>query len=345
MTQGRISRRAVLHGAAVSAVAAPALVGKAIAQGKVNWRMQSHVPKASGSFNDSYLVIAEELSRRTEGAFTLEVFGDGEFAKGSEIYNLIRKGVVPIGSCSPSYFQDRAQSAAFNYGIPGTFRESWEMQHLTKNLGLEELLDSELQEDGVLYRAEKVIPTEMVVSKRIESADDFRGLKIRSSGTMLDYLAAAGAAPQFIPGSELYQALSSGVVDGAHWGAAIGAKSMSLWEVCKYHVKPPLGLTGEGLIVNLAAFEDLDDDMQQILLDIIESRFWRRSASYLHKEAIALASGVAENGVEVINLPPDVSEMLVKASSDILAKEAERGEVATKAADAYTTLMKDLGYV
>ena len=339
------TRRAMLRGAALSALAAPALVGRGIAQGQVNWRMQSHVPKASSSFTDSYIVIADELDRRTDGAFKLEIYGDGEFSKGGEVYNLVRKGVVPIGSCSPSYFQDRAQTAAFVYGIPGTFRAAWEMEHAIKNLGLEAMLVEELLPDGVRFFAEKVYPTELVVSKRIESAADFQGLKVRSSGTMLDYLAAAGAAPQYIPGSELYQALSSGVVDGAHWGAAAGAKSMSLWEVCPYHMKPPLGLTGEGIIVNADAYDGLDPELQTILTDVLESRFWRRSADYLHKEAIALASGVAENGVEVVEMPEDVSEMLTAASSDIMDKEAEKGEHAARAADIYRGLMRDLGYI
>jgi len=339
------NRRALLRGAALGALAAPALVGKGLAQGKVTWRMQSHVPKASGSFADSYEALAKIMDERTDGAFKLEVYGAGEFAKGPDIYALIRKGVLPIASVSPSYFQDRAQTVSFNYGIPGTFRESWEMQQATKNLGLERMLREELMSDGVWYAAEKCIPTEMVVSKKIESAADFQGLKIRSSGTMLDYLAAAGAAPQYVPGSELYQALSSGVVDGAHWGAAIGAQSMSLWEVCRYHYKPALGFNGEAIIANADAMEELDEELRETLQDVIEARYWARSAEYLHQEAVALATGLKENGIEVVTLPDDVMEMLTKASSDILAKEAEKGEMAAAAADAYTGLMKDLGYI
>jgi TRAP-type mannitol/chloroaromatic compound transport system substrate-binding protein len=339
------NRRAILRGAMLAPLAAPALVGKGLAQGAVTWRVQSHWPKASSSFSDSLGVLASELEKRTDGAFRLELFGAGEFGKGKDIYQLIKRGVLPMGTCSPSYFQGEVQAASFGYGIPGTFREPWEMQHAIKNLGIEDLMNEEMIPTGVLYKSEKVYPTELVVSKKIETAGDFAGLKLRSSGTTLDYLAAAGAAPQYIPGAELYQSLSSGVVDGAHWGAAIGAKSMSLWEVAKYHVKPSLGLTGDGFIVNIKELEKLDSEMQLILTTLMEERFWRRSAEYSHKEAIALAAGKAENGVEVINLPDEVTEMLVQASSDILAAEAAKGELAARAADAYTGLMKDLGYL
>ena len=310
----------------------------------MTWRVQSHWPKASSSFTDSLGVLATALEERTEGAFKLELFGAGEFAKGPDIYNLIRKGVVPMGTVSPSYILDKAQAAGFLYGIPGTFRENWEPQQAAKNLGIEDMVNEELIPDGVRLMSEKSYPTEMVVSKKIESAADFQGLKIRSSGTMLDYLAAAGAAPQYIPGSELYQSLSSGVVDGAHWGAAIGAQSMSLWEVCKFHYKPVLAQTTDAFILNLEAVEGLPEDLRSALMDTIENRFFLRSAEYQHKEAIALSEGVANEGVEVVNLPDDVLEMLATASADILETEGQKGERAAKAADVYRTLMKDMGY-
>ncbi len=339
-----VNRRAMLRGAALSAVAAPALVGKGLAQGKVTWRVQSHWPKASSSFDDSLGVLATELEERTEGAFKLETYGAGEFAKGPDIYNLIRKGVVPMGTISPSYILDKSQAMAFLYGIPGTLRESWEAQHLAKNLGIEDMVNEDLAADGILLMSEKAYPTEMVVSKKIESAEDFQGLKLRSSGTMLDYLSAAGAAPQYIPGSELYQSLSSGVVDGAHWGAAIGAKSMSLWEVCKYHVRPPLGFTIDSFIVNQEALDGIDDDLAQALVDLMEIRFFLRSAEYMHKEAVALSWGKENQDVEVIELPQDVLDMFAEASANILEQEKAKGETAAKAHEIYTGLMADLGY-
>lgn len=340
-----MNRRSLLRGAAVAAVASPALVGKAIAQGHTTWRVQAHWPKASGSFRDSLEVLATVLEERTDGAFKLDLLGAGEFAGGPDIYNVVRRGVVPMGTISASYIIDRMQAASFVMGIPGTFRESWELQHALKNMGLEQLLNDELASEGMLLLAEKVYPTEMVLNKRITSAADFSGLKIRSSGAMLEYLASAGAAPQFVGGSELYQALSSGVVDGAHWGAAIGAQSMSLWEVCKYHYKPGLAQTSDSFIINQRALDGLDADMRDALLNTIESRFFLRTAEYQHKEAIALSEGIANDGVEVVQIPDDVLEMMAEASGRILETEGQRGETAAKCADIYRTLMRDLSYI
>ena len=96
----KTSRRALLAGGGAAALAAPALIGPAIAKGEVNWRVQAVWPKASSSFGGSLQVLADMLAEQTDGRFTWELFGAGEFAKGPEIYDIVRKGVVQAGTSS-----------------------------------------------------------------------------------------------------------------------------------------------------------------------------------------------------------------------------------------------------
>jgi TRAP-type mannitol/chloroaromatic compound transport system substrate-binding protein len=339
----KLNRRGFM-GAGLAAGATFGIVGKASAAAEVTWRVQAHWPKASGSFGDSLVVLKDELEKRTDGRFKLELFGAGEFAKGKEIYNFVQRGVVEMGTISPGYMLAESEMAGLAFGIPGTFRESWQAAHFLKNLGGVDLLNQVLNKKGVIYMSEKVYPTELVVKKPINSIEDFKALKLRSSGTMLEYLAAAGASPSYVAGPELYQALSSGVVDGAHWGAAIGAQSMSLWEVAKFHVRPALGYAADAFIFNKDAVEALPDDLRLHLIALTEERFWRRTAEYQHKEEIALSAGRNDLGVTVITFPDAVLEKFAAASTSILEGEAAKGELATKAADNLVGLLKDLGY-
>ncbi|KIZ35287.1 MULTISPECIES: TRAP transporter substrate-binding protein DctP [Rhodopseudomonas] len=340
----KASRRSVLT-ASLAAVAAPALIGSAFAQEKITWKVQAHWPKASGSFNDSLGVLAKELEERTEGRFKLETFGAGEIAKDREIYNIVRRGVVPMGTISPAYILGEAQAMGLLYGVPGTLRESWELMHLTKNLGIEDLVNEELKPNGVVIMAEKAYPTEVVLKKKILSAADLGSLKIRSAGTMLQYLAAAGASPQQIAGPEIYQAISTGVVDGAHWGAAVGALSMKFWEVAPYHMKPALGMANDAYIINKAALEKLPPDLRLQFVSLVEERYFRRSVEYQHQEAIALTTGKTKMNVEVVRFPDDVLKKFAEASKGILSKETAKGDRAAKGGEALTKLMTDLGYV
>ena len=338
------SRRAALAGGA-AVLAAPALISEAKAAAEVTWKVQSHWPKASASYGDSLQVIADELKEITGGRFVLELYGAGEFAKGAEIFQIVKKGVVEMGTISPGYILGEAPMAGLCLGVPGTFRQPWEFQHYLKNMGAEALFNEELDYHGIVSRAEKVYPTELVVSKEIATADDFSAMKLRSSGSYLKYLEAAGAAPQYVAGPELYQSLASGVVDGAHWGAAQGAKSMSLWEVAKFHMKPTMGLAMDTLIMNKGALEALPEDLRTTLMNHLEVRFWKRCAGYQYKEMTALASGIAEQNVQVKQFPEGVLKKFAEASAAILESEKGKGGNAGKGAEMLTDFLKVLGYV
>lgn len=331
--------------ASLAMAAAPAVVGTASAQSRVTWKVQAHWPKASASFKDSLEVFAAELDRRTGGRFKMQLFGAGELAKDREIFNIVRRGVVEMGTMSAAYILGEAQAMGLGYGVPGSLREPWELMHYLKNLGGEALINQELDAKGIIYRTEKAYTTELVVNKKIASMDDFKSLKLRSAGSMLDYLGLAGASPTQIAGPELYQALSTGVVDGAHWGAAQGALTMKLWEVARYHMKPALGITTDCYVLNKSAVEKLPADLRMILMSMLEERFYQRTVEYQHKEAIALTKGRTSMKVEVVQFPDAVQKKFAEASKAILDKERGKGELAAKGADALTTLMKDLGYV
>tara|TARA_R100000005_G_scaffold96339_1_gene82490 strand:+ start:3370 stop:4413 length:1044 start_codon:yes stop_codon:yes gene_type:complete len=339
-----ISRRGALAGGA-AVLAAPAFIGNASAQAKVTWKVQAHWPKASSSFSESLAIIADELKANTDGQFELQLFGAGEFAKGGEIFNIVRRGVVEMGTISPGYILGEAPSAGLAYGIPGTFREAWEFSYFLKNMGMEELFNEELAKHGVVSRAEKVYPTEIVISKPVNSIDDFAKLKLRSTGAFQKFLEAAGASTQSIAGPELYSSLASGVVDGAHWGAAQGAKSMSLWEVAKYHMKPTLGLAMDTIIINQGAIDALTPDLKKELFHLLDLRFWKRTAEYLYKEKITLADGQANMGVEVMEFPVEVQEKFKAATSTIIDEERAKGGNGAKGADMMVAYLKELGYL
>lgn len=343
-TTHSLSRRKAIAGSA-ALIAAPAIIGTARAAETVTWKVQSHWPKASASFGDSLEVIAKELEENTEGRFKLQLFGAGEFAKGGEIFNIVRRGVVEMGTISPGYVLGEASTAGLALGVPGTFREPWEFMHYLKNMGFEELFNQDLAKNGVVSRAEKVYPTELVVTKEINSIEDFSKLKLRSSGTYLKYLAAAGASPQSIAGPELYQSLASGIVDGAHWGAAQGAKSMSLWEVAKFHMKPTMGLAMDTLIMNQGAVDKLPEDLRKAFFDLLDLRFWKRCTEYQYKEKLALSAGIADQNVTVAQFPEGVLKKFAEASATILIEERAKGGNAEKATDMLTDFLQKLGYV
>ncbi|WP_372986917.1 TRAP transporter substrate-binding protein DctP, partial [Marinobacter sp.] len=156
----------------------------------------------------------------------------------------------------------------------------------------------------------------------------------------------AGAAASYIPGGELYSALDSGIVDGAHWGASQGAYSMGLYEVAKYHVQPALNIAGtDVIIVSQKALDKLPEDMQKIVKDALNEQFWVRTNEYQYKERITLAKAIAEQGVQVNVLPDEVQDKLVATAQQMWDEEGKRSENAQKALDMLKSYLSDLGYL
>src|SRR5690606_12783116 len=148
-----------------------------------------------------------------------------------------------------------------------------------------------------------------------ESVEDLKQIKIRSAGTLQRFLSEAGAAASYIAGPEIYPALATGVIDGAHWGAAQGASSMGLYEVAKYHVKPPLTISGiDAFIVNQKALDGLPEELRTCVIDELEKQFWARTNEYQFLEQTTLAKAVREQGVKINQLPPEVVAHLTNAA-------------------------------
>ena len=156
----------------------------------------------------------------------------------------------------------RGRGGQLPHDLPG----SKEGLYFHFNLGFEEMLKEAHAKHNILYYTEKIYPTALISKKPIRKIEDFKGLKIRSSGAIAEMLKDLGAATSLIPGEELYLALQTGVMEAAHWGAAGGALSMKFPEVAKYYIQPNLAMAGTDVIViNKEAFNALPKDLQMIL--------------------------------------------------------------------------------
>ena len=334
------------------AIAASGLLGASLvpanvaADDTITWRVQSHWPSASSSYADSLEVLKEKLYERTDGQLELELYEAGALFGFDEIFSAVSRGVIAMGTISPAYEMDRLSTAGIAFGLPGGFQETWEAVHFFKETGFEDIIREEAAEYGVFYATEKVYATEMVLKDRVESLSDFQGLNIRSSGILQTFLTDAGAAASNIPGAELYSALQTGVVDGAHWGAVQGAKSMSLYEVAPYHVRPPLNIGGiDAYVINQASLDELPEDVRKTVKDTIEEQFWRRTNEYIYLEEVALTAAKEEDGVEVIELPEEVREAMLAAAEGIWESQAEESDKAAEAVEMMRELLVDLGHL
>jgi TRAP-type C4-dicarboxylate transport system substrate-binding protein len=199
---------------------------------------------------------------------------------------------------------------------------------------------------NLLYYTEKIYPTAMIGKKPIRKIEDFKGYKVRSSGALAEMLKDLGAVPSMIPGEELYLALQTGVIDGAHWGAAGGALSMKLCEVAKYYIQPDLAMAGtDVIIINKDAFNGLPKDLQAILDKALKDRVYQRTEEYVDDERKALDTMIKDYKVTVSTVEPaDQKKMMVAAMKEwdkVAAKDAD----SAKAIGMLKDYLKKLHYI
>jgi TRAP-type mannitol/chloroaromatic compound transport system substrate-binding protein len=298
----------------------------------INWKCPAHWPMASSSYKDSLQVVAARLKERTNGRLIIEPYPAGALVPGKENFNAVKRGMVPIAITSSAY--DMAQVPLLNVasGLPLNFGEVWEAAYFHQWLGFEKMLKDEFAKHGLFYFTDKVYPTELSLKKPVRKFEDFKGLKLRSSGILQKFLTSIGAAASQIPGGEIYAALASGVIDGAHWGAVQGSYSMKFYDVNKYHLRPALNVAGTDIwLINQKAFDKLPKDIQEILTATLEEQFWLRTNQYIYLENKTLSKIVKEQGVELITLPPEEYAKMQTAALKIWDEVAQKGPQCAKA--------------
>ena len=318
--------------------------GQAKAAEVIKWKCQAHWPASSASYTDSLLVVAERIKTRTNGRLIIEPFPSGSLVPAKEIFNAVKRGMMPIGITSAAY--PRAQVPIMNVasGVPCNFGSVWEASYFYKWLGFEKMCQDEMAKHGIYMATDKVYPTELALKKPVKTFADFQGLKLRSSGILQVFLTSIGASASYIPGSEIYAALASGVVEGAHWGAVQGSDSMKFYDVCKYHLRPALNVAGTDIwMINQKALDKLPKDLRDILLSTLEEHFWLRTNQYEYQENLNLGKIVEKDKVQLLTLPDAEYAKLQKAAFKTWEDVAKKGPACAKAIQMLKDFHKSLG--
>ncbi|MEW5914015.1 MAG: TRAP transporter substrate-binding protein DctP [Thermodesulfobacteriota bacterium] len=341
-----IKRFAVLAGVFVLSLAVVMVsAGLGLAEQKVyKLKCPTIYPAASPSYAGSVLRVAKLLKERSNGRLIVEPFTSGALIPSKEIFNAVERGMVPMGVSVARYFVAKVPLGRVAGGLPFSFGSPIEAEYFYKNLGYEKMLQDVILKKYKMYSwIDRVYPTELAMKKCVTTVADFKGVKLRSSGTIQKLLTKLGAAASYLPGSEVYPALSSGVVDGAHWGGAMSNNDMGFYEICKYHLSPALVYAGTDLwLFNKKAFDSLPKDLQAIITSTIEEHFWTRTAEYTIQNDVALAKIQKDKGVKVCTLTPAAQKEITKAAVDLWKEEASDPET-KKAVNMLIKYLQELG--
>ena len=317
-----MDRRSFLKTSALggATAAATGLAAPAYAQGNRTLTMVTTWPRGLAGVWDSVERFANSVTAMTDGALTIEPKAAGELVGGLEVFDAVTAGQADMYHGADYYFTGQHPAWAYfttvPFGMTAPEMMVWyygmggmELHHsLGEVFGLKSFIAGQTgAQGGGWFR------------KQISSATDFQGLKFRMPGLGGEALSKLGASVQTLPGGEIYQALSSGALDGTEWIGPWSDEKLGLQEVCDFYYPAGFHEPGAALSVatNLDVFNELTPAQQKIIEIAAGDAHQHNYALFMANNGPALQRLISA-GVQVMSFSDDVWDAYGSASKEVL---------------------------
>ncbi|MFN3276564.1 MAG: TRAP transporter substrate-binding protein [Paracoccus sp. (in: a-proteobacteria)] len=316
-----MKRRAFLATAGIGA-AASTLAAPALAQGVRQWRMVSAWPRNLPGPGVAAQMLADRITALSGGRIEVELFAAGEIVPGPGVFDAVAEGTAELYHAVPAYWGSKSRGILLfgsqPFGLTAIEQHGWMLQgggqalydEMYGRFGLKPFLcgNSGPQWAG-WFRNE------------INSVDDLRGLKYRTTGLNSEVSTRLGMAVEAMPGPAMFQALQSGALDAGEFIGPWSDAALGLQQVAKNYYWPGVGepSSAEECGVNLDVFNELEDDLKQAVTYACESLYNPVLTEYNTRHAMALRELVADHGVQVRKLPEEVMIAMGNAMGEVVA--------------------------
>ncbi len=319
-----MKRRQFLSGAAVAgatAAAASTFAKPAIAQDVREWRMVTTWPKNFPGLGTGANLLAEYITKASEGRLKVTVFGAGEIVPAFEAIDAVGNGTVEMGHGAPYYWKGKVDAtqyiAAMPFGLNAQEQNAWFQWG-----GGQELADKVYAELNCKFFPSGNTGTQMGgwFNKEMNTIDDYKGLKMRIPGLGGEVVKAAGANVVNLPGGEIPPALQSGAIDATEWVGPYNDLAFGLYKSAKYYYYPGWHEPATVLdnFINLDAWNALPDDLKAIVEQANRAVNQMVLSEFTARNVQALDTLRNKHGVDVRPFSDDILTNLGKLSGEVL---------------------------
>ncbi|MFC1881778.1 TRAP transporter substrate-binding protein [Thermodesulfobacteriota bacterium] len=322
--------------------AAPAVVTKKT----YKWKMTSTWPSGLPVLQEGAVRIAKRIKEMSDGRLEIEVFAGGELAPPLETFAAVSDGTVECGTGAAYYWAGKEPAcqwfAAVPFGMNAQGMAAWNYS----GDGLK-LWEETYAPFGVIPRPGGNTGVQMGgwFNKKIETIDDYKGLKMRIPGLGGKVMAKAGGTVVLVAGGEIFTNLERGVIDATEWVGPYHDLRMGFYQAAKYYYYPGWHEPGTELefIFNKKAYEALPKDLQHIVdAACAENASWAL-AEFDANNGAALQTLINEHKVQVFKFPDKVLDALRPLAHEVVEEEAAKSPMATKVNKSFQNFQKVVG--
>ena len=316
-----MDRRSFLKNTALggSAAAATTLSAPAYAQGNRTLTMVTTWGRGLAGVFDAAQRAADNINGMADGSLTIEVKGAGELVGAFEVFDAVTAGQADLYHGADYYFVGQHPAYAFFTSVPF-------------GMTAQELVNWYYHDGGAAFHDElgEIFGLKSFLagntgaqaggwfSKEINGPEDFNGLKFRMPGLGGLALGKLGASVQNLPGSEVYQALASGAIDGTEWIGPWADEKAGFQEITKTYYTAGFHEPGAGLSIgmNRDVFNELTPAQQKMVeIGCAEAHQWNL-AQFLSNNGAALQR-LQSAGVKTMEFPDSVWDAFGEASNAV----------------------------
>ncbi len=317
-----MERRKFLTGTALAgAGAAATLATPAISQGRERLTMVTAWGRGLAGVWDAAQHFADSVGAITDGTLEIELKAQGELVSGlPAVFDAVTSGQADMYHAADYYYIGQHPAMAFYTTIPFGMVPT-EMHNWYYHMGGHQLHREVGEELGFVgFLGGNTGPQAGGwFRKEIKSVADFNGLKFRMPGLGGAALGRLGASVQTLPGSEVYQALASGAIDGTEWIGPWADEKAGFQEITKIFYTSGFHEPGAALTVatNIDRFNGLSAAHQKAIeVASAETELWSLS-QFLANNSLALER-LKAGGVRTLEFPDDVWDAFGAASKEVI---------------------------
>jgi len=298
----------------------------------IKLRMQTHSPPEQ--MHRSYDPIVKAISDMSDGKIQITLYPVGALVPFTQAMESVSNRVVDIVTAPEGFKHESVPVSIIGQGLPFAFKDRDEAHYFMWGKGFINLLRKGYEKQNIYVIPCESYNTGLMTKKPITTAADLQGMKLRAFGTMQKWLSSMGASTTYISGAELYTSLSTGVVEGAHWGDAYQMSEMKFQEVLKNYMEPaPIIGSWNSIWFNLDVWNSLTKEQQSIIENAIiaQGNFWGGTESRVLRDK-ALKDMTQNWGVSVNKVSEEEQQKMrnaavklweeIAANNDPLCKQA-----------------------
>ncbi len=310
-----------------------------------HWKLITTWPKNLPGLGTAPERLADNVRAMSNGRLDIKVYGAGELVGAFEVFDAVSQGNAQMGHGAAYYWRGKIPVAAMfattPFGMTAQEMNGW----LRYGGGMELWAE--------LYAPFGLIPfpagnsgVQMAgwFNKEINSVADLQGLKMRIPGLGGEVLERAGGVPVSLPGSEVFTALQTGVIDATEWVGPYNDLALGLQSVAKYYYYPGWHEPGATLeaIVNKDAWASLPADLRKMLEVAIQAINDDLLSEFTARNSSALKTLVEKHHVQLRRLPDDVLDRLRTESAAVVAEMATGNELAGRIYESHKRFLEDV---